>query len=167
MANRTIAQVLRMHEGVVSSIEAQLESAGKPKPVNKDFFVKQKEERLSMMLARLNEAKKDKQAVVERIDHQIAVLDKQIAGLAKEIETDRNNLKDQPVPVDPDPTRGLGRLSVRRIRGIGEVAEARLLEHGITKSTEVARMRKAQLAEILGISEQRAAEFIKAAKLVR
>ena len=167
MANRTIAQVLKMHDEVVKSIEAQLESAGKPKPVNHDFFLKQKEERLEAMQARLGEAKKDKQAVIERIDDQIAGLNKRIESFAKEIKADRKNLKDRPVPVDPTPIGRPDRLSVRRIRGIGVESERRLREHGITKASEVARMDRARLAEILGISEVRAREFIAAAKLIR
>ena len=43
----------------------------------------------------------------------------------------------------------------------------RLKEHGITKASEVARMDQARLAEILGVSELRATEFIKAAKRLR
>ena len=167
MANRTIAQVLKMHDEVVKSIEAQLDAAGKPKPVTHNFFLKQKEERLAAMRARLGDAKKDKQAVIEGIDNQITFLNKQIESFAKEIEADRRNLKDRPVPVDPTPVPRPDRLSVRRISGIGEVSEVRLKEHGITKASEVARMDKARLAEILGVSELRAAEFIKAAKRLR
>ena len=55
-------------------------------------------------------------------------------------------------------------MPVREIRGIGEASEARLRARGITEAGQVARMEKAQLAEILGISVTRAAEFIKAAK---
>jgi predicted flap endonuclease-1-like 5' DNA nuclease len=166
MPNRTIAQVLKLHDEVVSSITAQLESAGRPKPVDKDFFVKQKEERLEVMKARLDDAKKDKQSVIKRMDLHIDTLNKKLEGLAAEIEVDKKNLENRPVPVDPTPTRP-NRFSVRNIRGIGEAAEARLKENGITKTTQLAGMDKARLAAILGISEDRAVEYIKAAKLIR
>jgi predicted flap endonuclease-1-like 5' DNA nuclease len=168
MANRTIADVLKTHGEVVKSIEAQFESVGKPKPVSHDFFIKQKEKRLGSMQARLGQAKKDKEVVIARIDREIEGLNEQISRFEKEIEADRKNLKDRPVPVDPGPGPVLrpDRNSLRRIRGIGEASENRLKENGITKASEVARMDKARLAAILGISEVRAAEFIKKAKLL-
>lgn len=166
MPNRTITQVLKLHDEVVKSITSQMESAGKPKPVEKEFFVKQKGERLELMKARLEEAKKDKQLAIKRMDRQITTLNKRIDGFAKEIDADKKNLENRPEPVDPTPSRP-DRFSVRNIRGIGEAAEARLKEKGITKTTQMARMNKARLAGILGISEDRAAEFIKAAKQIR
>ena len=170
MANRTIAQVLRMHEELVSAVETRLEAAGKPKPVDKDFFITQKEERLAGMKTRLEEARVDRQAVIERIDGQIAALGKRIEGLAKEIEDDRKNLENEPVPDDPNrPNRPgrPGRFSVRNIRGIGEVLEARLKDNGITTTRQLAAMDKDRLAAILGISAETAAEYIKAARLIR
>jgi predicted flap endonuclease-1-like 5' DNA nuclease len=166
MANRTIAQVLKMHDELVGAIEARLEAAGKPKPVEKDYFITQKEERLADMKARLEEARQDREAVIERIDVQIAAHGKRIENLAKEIEQDRKNLDDRPVPDDPTPPNRPDRFSVRNIRGIGEVAEARLKENGITETTQLARMNKDRLAVMLGISEERAAEYIKAARLI-
>ena len=166
MANRTIAQVLKLHDKVVKSISTQLDSAGRPKPADQAFFIDQKIERLGAMRARLNDAKKDKQAVIKRMDLQVETLNKKIERLAAEIDADKRNLENRPVPVDPTPRRP-DRLSVRNVRGIGEVAEARLKEHGITKTTQLARMDKVRLARILGVSEERAAEFIKAAKLIR
>ena len=100
------------------------------------------------------------------MDRQIATLNKRIVGLAKEIETDKNNLGNRPEPVDPVQPRP-DRFSVRNIRGIGEAAELRLKENGITKTTQLARMNKTRLAAILRISEVRAAEFIKAAQQIR
>lgn len=170
MANRTIAQVLKLHDELVSAVETRLEAAGKPKPVDKDFFVTQKEERLAAMKARLEEARADRQAAIERMDGQIAALGKRIEGLAKEIEDDRKNLENEPVPDDPTrpnrPTRP-GRFSVRNIRGIGEVAEARLKDSGITTTKQLAEMNKDRLAAILGIPAEKAAEYIKAARLIR
>ena len=166
MANRTIAQVLKMHDEVVSALEARLEAAGKPKPVDKDFFITQKEQRLAEMKARLEDAKSDKQAVIERIDRQIAVLGKRIEALAREIEADRKHLEDRPVPVDPTPVNRPDRFSVRNIRGIGEVAEARLKDSGVTTTKQLAEMNKDRLAAILGIPAEKAAEFIKAAKVI-
>ncbi len=55
-------------------------------------------------------------------------------------------------------------VHLRKIRGIGEVSEKRLKESGITKVSQVATMDKARPAAILGVSEVRTAEFIKAAK---
>jgi predicted flap endonuclease-1-like 5' DNA nuclease len=169
MANRTIAEVLKMHGEVVKSIEAQFEAPGKPKPVSHNFFLKQKEQRLTSMQARLTQAKADREAVLERIDRQIEGLSKKISLFEKEIEADRKNLKDRPVPVDPDPGPVVRpeRDSLRRIRGVGEATEKRLKENGITRASQVARMDKARLAAILGISETRAVEFIKEAKRLR
>ncbi len=159
MANKTIAQVLKMHDEVVKSIEAQLESAGKPKPVSQELFLKQKEKRLGLMQARLVQSRKNKEVVIARVDREIMALNEQIKRFEKEIKADRKNLKDRPVPVDPVDSHPL-----RRIRGIGEASEKRLKENGITKVSQVARMDKARLAAILGVSEVRASEFIKAAK---
>lgn len=176
MANRTIAQVLKMHDELVSAVETRLEAAGKPKPVDKDFFITQKEERLADMKARLEEARTDRQAVIERIDGQIASLGKRIEGLAKEIEDDRKHLDNEPVPDDPNrpnrpnrPTRPdlPDRFSVRNIRGIGEVGEARLKDNGITTTKQLAEMNRERLAAVLGITVEKAAEFIKAARLIR
>lgn len=166
MANRTIAQVLKMHERLVSAVETRLEAAGKPKPVEKDFFITQKEERLAGLKTRLEDARKDKQAVIERIDRQIAGLGKRVDGLAREIEADRKNLENRPVPDDPTPPNRPGRFSVRNIRGIGAVAERRLKENGVTTTKQLARMNKDRLAAILGIPVEKAAEFIKAAKVI-
>jgi predicted flap endonuclease-1-like 5' DNA nuclease len=166
MANRTIAQVLKLHDKVVDSISTQLDSAGRPKPVDQAFFINQKTERLGAMKARLDDAKRDKQEVIKRMNLQLETLNKRIERLEAEIDADKRNLENRPVPVDPTPRRR-DRLSVRNVRGIGEVAEARLKENGVTTTTQLARMDKARLAAILGVSEVRAAEFIKAAKLIR
>lgn len=166
MANRTIAQVLKMHEKLVSAVETRLEAAGKPKPVEKDFFITQKEERLAGLKTRLEDARKDRQAVIERIDRQIAGLGKRVDGLAREIEADRKNLENRPVPDDPTRPNRPGRFSVRNIRGIGAVAERRLKENGVTTTKQLARMNKDRLAAILGIPVEKAAEFIKAAKVI-
>lgn len=167
MANKAIAQVLKMHDEVVKSIEAQLESAGKPKPVNRSIYLQQKEKRLGLMHARLVQAKKNKEVVIARVDREIAALNEQIKRFEEEIKADRKNLKDRPVPVDPVPGPGPRPVDphpLRKIRGIGEAFEKRLKENGISKVSQVARMDKARLAAILGVSEVRAAEFIKAAK---
>ena len=164
MANRTIAQVLKIHDEFVKSIEAQFEAGGKPKPVNRNFHLKQKEKRLGAMQARLASAEDEKRAMIERVDREISGLKKRISAFEKEIEADRKNLERGPTPRDPDGGGGRRRVPVREIRGIGEASEARLRARGITEAGQVARMEKAQLAEILGISVTRAAEFIKAAK---
>lgn len=166
MPNRTIAQVLKMHDELVGAVEARLEAAGKPKPVDKDYFISQKEERLADMKARLEDAQKDKQVVIERIDRQIADLGKRIEGLAMEIDADRKNLENRPVPVDPTPVERPDRFSVRNVRGIGEVAEARLKDSGVTTTKQLAEMNKDRLAAILGIPADRAVEFIKAARVI-
>jgi predicted flap endonuclease-1-like 5' DNA nuclease len=164
MANRTIAEVLKTHDEVVKSIESLLESAGKPKPVSREIFVKQKEAKLTSMKKRLIAAKKDREAMIARMDREIELLNKRIGKFEKEIENDRNNLDDPVVPVTPVPVDRPARPTIRRIRGIGPANEEKLRAHGITKVSQVARMDKARLAEILGISEVRAVEFIKAAK---
>ena len=128
MANRTIAQVLKLHDEIVGSITTQLESTGRPKPADQEFFVKQKEERLKVMKARLDDAKKDKEAIIKRMALQIRTLDKNIESLEAEIEADKKNLENRPIPVDPTPHRP-DRWSVRNIRGIGEIAEARLKDN--------------------------------------
>ena len=43
MTQRTIAQVLKNHDEVVTAIKTQIEAAAKPKPVKSDYFVKQKD----------------------------------------------------------------------------------------------------------------------------
>lgn len=173
MANRTIADVLKIHQEFVKSIEERLEPGGKPKPVTRKSILRQKEGRLSAMQARLASAEQEKRALVERIDRQISGLQKKIQRFEKEIEADRKNLDrqrepdrpdpDRPDPDSPDPRRP-DRVPVREIRGIGEASEARLRAHGITDAGQVAKMKDAKLAEILGITKERAAEFIKAAK---
>lgn len=170
MANRTIAQVLKMHDELVSAVETRLEAAGKPKPVDKDFFITQKERRLADMKARMEDARTDRQAAIERMDGQIAAIGKRIEVLAKEIADDRKNLENEPVPDDPNrPTRPTrpDRFSVRNIRGIGEVAEARLKDNGVTSTKQLAEMNRDRLAAILGIPVEKAAEYIKAARLIR
>ncbi len=173
MANRTIAQVLKMHDVLVNAVETRLEAAGKPKPVDKEFFITQKEQRLADMKARMEDAKNDKQAVIERIDRRIAALGNRIEGLDREIAADRKNLERGPAPNDPTrpdrPTRPdlPDRFSVRNIRGIGEVMEARLKDNGITTTKQLAQMNKDRLAAMLGVPVERAAEYIKAAKLIR
>ena len=167
MATRTIAQVLSMHDEVVKAVKAQLEAAGKPKPVQRNFAVKQKEQRLKSMQARLADAEKDKRAVIARMDKEVALLNKRIKSFEAEIQADKENLKTRPAPDRPDSPVRPAQPSIRKIRGVGEVFAVRLQENGISKASEVARMDKAKLAEILQISEGRAAEMIKAAKQVQ
>ena len=105
--------------------------------------------------------------MIARIDREVAVLQKQIKNFETEIKADRKNLETRPQPVGPGRRERPAQPSIRKIRGIGEVSEARLKAKGITRASEVARMDKAQLAEILGTSEDRAAGFIADAKLIR
>lgn len=172
MANRTIADVLKIHDEFVKSIEKQLDESRKPRPVNRNFILRQKEDRLTAMRGRLASAEQEKQALIDRVDREIAGLQKRIERFQKEIEADRKNLERRdpvtpepvtPEPVTPEPRRP-GRVSVREIRGIGEASEARLRAKGITEAGQIARMNKSELAEILGVSEERAAEFIREAK---
>jgi predicted flap endonuclease-1-like 5' DNA nuclease len=167
MTARTIAEVLKTHETVVQAIKEQIGSAAKPKPVKRDYAVKQKEHRLKGLQGRLVGANKDKQALVARIDKEIAVLNQQIKGIEEEIKVDKKQVQDPPAPVGPDRRERPGRSSVHKIRGVGDVMAARLKEHGITEASQVARMNQAKLAEILSISEEHAAKLIVEAKRVR
>ena len=166
MADRSIAEVLSAHDEAVKSIEAQLESAGRPKPVERDFFLRQKEDRLGAMKERLSRAEKDKEAMLARIDREIAALSKRIDSFAREIEDDRKHLDTRP-PNDGPGGPATPERPIRDIRGIGEVMAARLRENGITRPSEVAAMDRARLATILGTSEERAAEFIAEARRLR
>lgn len=166
MANRSIAEVLKTHEEFVKSIEAQLESAGKPRPVERDFFLQQKEKKLGAMKARLSQAEKDKAAMIARMDSEMTALSKRIERFEKEIEGDRKNLVARPGDDGRDGSV-VPERPIRDIRGIGEVMAARLSENGITRPSEVATMDRARLATVLGTSEERAAEFIAEARRLR
>jgi len=96
MTVRTIAQVLKTHDEVVKAIKIQIASAGKPKPVKRDHVVKQKEQKLKSLQARLAGAQQDKQALIARMDKDIALLSKRIKNFEEEIKADKKNLKALP-----------------------------------------------------------------------
>lgn len=106
MASKTIEQVLKAHDEVVNAIRAQLDRPGNPKqPAKSNLIVQQKRQKLKNMEERLNDAKKDKVAVIKRIDERIDLLKMRIVAFKNEIKADQAG---DPVgdPVLGDPVLG-------------------------------------------------------------
>jgi predicted flap endonuclease-1-like 5' DNA nuclease len=181
MAAKTLQTILGRHAEVIADFRRQLAAVQRPEGPATDAAVRQKERLLASLEERAGAAKEAREATVARLDASIAGLEKRAARLKAEIEEDRRALDPRGRP--PMPTPPIGRTpvvtpparpplgpvtpSLTAITGVGKVFEERLQAQGIRSAAEVAKMKPAQLAEALSISEGRAKALVDAAKKVK
>jgi Helix-hairpin-helix domain len=189
MATKTTLQsVLGRHTEVLAEFRKRLTEVQREKGVPSDLVVREKTRLLTAVEGRIEAARSDRDATVERLDAGIAALEQRAAALKAEIDADRGALDPRgggmpfppagkpPRPVVGAPTgkaptqRGAKRTAkaaLTAIQGVGKAYSDRLQAAGVHTPAGLAKMKPAEVAEALSISEERAKALVAAAKKVK
>lgn len=188
-AKTTLQSLLGRHTEVLAEFRRRLAEVQREGGVPSATIVLEKTRLLEAAEGRLAEARQARQATVERLDARIATLEERAQRLRAEIEADRQAIDpnrrpdgpgpklpglDTPRPTRPSgqrpvqpPARGAGAPTVTVIKGIGKAYSERLQAAGVRTPAALAKMKPAEVAAALSISEERAQALVAAAKKVK
>lgn len=186
MATKTTLQsVLGRHTEVVAELRRRLAEVQSERGVPNDTIVREKTRLLEAVEGQIEDARRTRDATVARLDARVATLEERASRLKAEIAADRAALDPGGGDKLRPNTPGLGRTqtgrtqaakaaakpseapSVTAIKGVGKAYSDRLEAAGVRTPAELAKMKPADLAEALRISEDRAKAIVTAAKMVK
>ena len=159
-ALNALDRALEPHREMLDDANRRLTAVRDERPLPPKLALDDLEAQLGRLRARLAESETAKAAAVERYDYAAAGYRRDIAELEAQQEEVRRVLEGR---VEPLPG---GERPVDNVRGIGPQFRARLEEAGVRSVRELAALEPARLAEILAISEDRAAALIESAREV-
>lgn len=179
MAAKTLKQVLETHDQIVQGFVKYKKTLGRTRPTGSELVVKQKRVMLAALDERLENAKTARDDALKRHDAGIERIELSRKKLSDEIATDEEKLGGgKGTGRDGRGGRGGGpqrsavtpravATPIERVKGIGKEFGSRLEQKNIRSAHELAAMDPEEVADILSISESRAAALVSAAKKLK
>ena len=157
MAGTTLNDIFRKQGEILERVERQANALRKGGAAATREIVAGKQQMLDALERRLARAEESRKAEIRRLDEEIEILKAKSRDLKSEIERDLERIRGRGKSGGESP-------KLTSIKGVGEVAQGRLREHGIRDIKGLAKMKPKELADILGTSAKRSREIIDAAK---
>ena len=113
---------------------------------------------------RIEATKADMELAISRFKSEIEIREGRIKKLRELRAQYEKGGDDRTGPSAVTPPRAEGEIELQTVKGIGPVGEERLRAGGITTLKALSESPPAKIAEILDVSEERAATFVSEAK---
>ncbi|MCA8880782.1 MAG: helix-hairpin-helix domain-containing protein [Rhodobacteraceae bacterium] len=165
MAGMTVSELIKRQDEARELVTESLKKVAVGKAADPAEAIARLDLMIAGQKAQVAAAREAQAEASRRFDAEIKAREDRIVELERQVEQFKDGSSKSQKPTTPGSfTGGSGNLLLKQIGGIGPKTESRLAAGGITDIAILSRTSEDRVAQLLGITPDKAAEYVKEAK---